>query len=173
MTPVLAGFDVQKTRLGWALLNAETGEPLAAGTELLDVKNGGWLHQQIGEALRRLPLYDGEIEAVVREEPTTRFVSQAKIAGAVCALVDAEVRRRWPHAALWTLMPAEWKRLAGLPGNASKADIRAWAKLHIGMTHNMDAWDVMFGAIDQDAADALGVALAGWRQWTESERTAA
>lgn len=178
MTPLLLGLDVSKLRLGWAVIHLDTGAPVAAGCEQLDVKGGGWLHEQTSQAVRDLGVkilnipghVCSEVEVACREEPITRFPKVAKEHGAVCALVDAEVRRRWPHAPYWTLMPSEWRRRAGLPGNATKDRVVRTAHwLALQADWGEAACDQL--SASQDACDALLVARAAWDQWHTDART--
>lgn len=166
---LVLGLDVSPRRLGWGLVDLETGEAVACGMEPIDLPDHGWWHQQITRALRRVAdvaLWDsddprGEVSAVYIECPISRFPGMAYNEGRAVGALHGEVERRWPWVHMGEdvyLKPSEWKKLAGLKGNASKADV--WAEaLRIGGR-----------VIAQDAADALLIARAGWARnadtWT-------
>ena len=82
--------------------------------------------------------------------------------------MQAEVERRWPWATVQFLKPSEWKKLAGLKGNANKGDVyRAALDLQSRFDHD----DPVKYALDlsfQDAADALLIAVAGRRRNAEN-----
>jgi Holliday junction resolvasome RuvABC endonuclease subunit len=59
----------------------------------------------------------------------------------------------WPDAALWRPTPGEWKKGAGMKGNARKDDVRAFCA---GIYHGADDQR-------QDALDALAMAYAAYR----------
>ena len=186
----MLGLDVSPKRMGWGLVDLLTGEPIACGMESLDLPSAGWAHQQAARALGAVTLHQstyefptinetaasiesrigrpprdvrGEIQAVYIEQPALPPVSGTKSAysaGRAVQAVHGEVERRWPWADIQYLQPGEWRKLAGLPGNASKADV---------MTTAVDAMYRATGVLHtnvetQDAADALLIALAGQRR---------
>lgn len=174
--PVALGIDPQPTRLGLALVNADTGRPLRAWVEPLNVPGGGWPYQQIATALRvvdPLQVEDFEVVAVGLEDPTHGAPSRGHaISHAhVYALVEAEVRRRWPHADVmpWLAMkggansttataPTAWKVWAEVNAPRSKVDVTERAqrlRFNLPTEHR------------QDAADAACIAWATYR-WRDS-----
>lgn len=166
MTDVLVGLDPSPLRLGWAAVTIDDGTPVAYGTEDISVPGHGWADTQIVYATQRIwrQLDHGghHVTAWTREEPMTRFPSVAKQHGYTCGLVDAMVRRQWPWAIVITPVgPTEWRRLCGLPGNAPKTVV-------LGVARGLTSIDLD----DQDAADALLVARAAWRQWTDRDDAA-
>ena len=159
---LLLGIDVSPRRLGYGLVDLLTGEPVACGCEAIDLPDHGWSRKRVAVALNNVPggipfAYPPayEIQAVYIEHPISRFPGVAYDEGRAVGITQAEVERRWPHAPVEFLKPAEWRKLAGLPGNASKTDVWRHAyevvapALHIGV---------------QDAADALLIAVAGQRR---------
>jgi Holliday junction resolvasome RuvABC endonuclease subunit len=169
VTSLLLGLDVSPRRLGWGMVDLVTGEPVACGMEPIDLPDHGWHHKQVRRALIRVDaqvIWDsanprGEVQAVYIECPISRFPGMAYDEGRAVGETQAEVERRWPHAPIEYLMPSEWKKLAGLKGNASKGEVWAQAGrilIKSGKPGNETA------RMQQDAADALLIAVAGWHR---------
>lgn len=164
MRSLLLGLDVSPKRLGWGLVDLVTGQALTCGCEAIDLPAHDYAHERVGEALRWLP---GEVQAAYIEQPALPPVTGTKSAynaGRAVQLVHDEVQRRWPHAPIEFLMPSEWRKLAGLPGNAKKPQVMAHSFLML------DGMNVP-GATkkrSQDAADALLIAVAGQRRNKEN-----
>ena len=202
MRSLLLGLDVSPRRMGWGLVDLVSGEPIACGCEAIELppsdkhpERTQWDRRRVVEALRWLPGYDpprpnpdvtsasmwlprelrGEVQAVYIEHPISRFPGMAYDEGRAVGMVHAEVQRRWPHAPVEYLKPAEWRLLAGLKGNASKGDVTLRAiELGFGDEVMEDqsrclSWVVPGG---QDAADAACIAVAGQRRngenWTRA-----
>ena len=164
MRSLLLGLDVSPRRMGWGLVDLVSGEPVACGCEAIDLPQNGWERMIVSAALLRGPLNamkpDGEVQAAYIEHPISRFPGMAYDEGRAVGMVHAEVQRRWPHAPVEYLKPAEWRVLAGLKGNASKQDV-FWAAIDLGVRWNhVEETD----DINQDAADALLIAVAGQRR---------
>jgi hypothetical protein len=175
---LLLGLDVSPRRLGWGLCDLVTGEPVACGCEQLWVEKPKRLREEIDwqehpartrAALSAMPLGAtmhcrrvGEVQAVFVEHPISRFPGMAYDEGMAVGIAIAEVKRRWPWVAVQTLLPSEWRVLAGLKGNASKGEVRR------------DALDLMIMSVGhplfiaQDAADALLIAIAGQKRNDET-----
>ena len=157
MISIVIGCDPQKTRMGWAALDAHRMTPLDCGCEPLDTPGGGWLYQQTHRAVldvashidRACERHDWDVIGVCLEEAITPHVSRAKEHGAAAALIEADLRRRWPHAPVWYLTPGTWKKTAVGAGNATKDQVRDWA----WTTHKVER-------SEQDALDALAIAHA-------------
>lgn len=171
---LLLGIDVSPKRMGWGLVDLVTGEPVACGMEPIDLPDAGWHHQQVARALREVMGHEGrrivgreqvnsggEIQAVFIEDTAGAGKFRQHDAGRAQGMVQAEVERRWPWVTVQFLKPAEWKKLAGLKGNASKDDIYAHVHLWIGA-------DEKGHPRSQDACDALLIALAGQRRNRET-----
>lgn len=171
MRSLLLGLDVSPRRLGWGLVDLVTGEPVACGCERLwpdPEVPVEWTRQRrlVHEALTAAHWsHDGspcEIQAVYIEDTAGAGKYRQHDAGRAQGIVEAEVERRWPHAPIEHLKPAEWKQGAGLPGNASKGAVMTEA---MRIQYNLDhpakyVLDLSF----QDAADALLIAVAGQRR---------
>lgn len=167
VTSLILGIDVSPRRLGWGLVNLVTGEPVACGMKLLNLPNHGWSHQQTAWAFRQIPLGGGEVEAVFIEQPALPPVSGPKSAyNAGRAVQEAHnaCERRWPHAPIEYLMPSEWRKLACLRGNASKADVMDAASALFLAAEMRGAGGDGLDIEHQDAADALLIAVAGWHR---------
>jgi Holliday junction resolvasome RuvABC endonuclease subunit len=174
MRSLLLGIDVSPKRLGWGLVDLVTGEPVACGCESIDLPDHGWMHQQVQRALFNGPTNSmfepgcrktSEIQAVFIEDTAQAGKYRQHDAGRAQGIVQAEVERRWPHVVpVQFLKPSEWKKLAGLKGNATKAQIEAHV---LEMQAQYEHDDPVKYALDfgmQDAADALLIAVAGQRR---------
>lgn len=156
------GLDVSPLRLGWGLVSLDDGTAIACGMERIDLPHKGWMETQITEALKSLP--PCHVAAVYIEQPALPPVSGTKSAynaGRAIQAAHTVVRKRWPEAPVEYLMPSEWKKLAGLPGNAKKASVLD--AVDALTRDNVAAWSP-----EQDAADALLIALAGQRRNEEN-----
>lgn len=164
---LVLGLDVSPRRLGWGLVDLLTGEAVACGMEPIDLPDHEWSHERTRDALERVnsrahirvtsPQTWMEIQAVYIECPISRFPGMAYNEGRAVGLACGEVQRRWPWVQFdesHHLKPGEWRKLAGLKGNASKQDVwfAATALLLTEYAHS------------QDAADALLIAVAGQRR---------
>jgi Holliday junction resolvasome RuvABC endonuclease subunit len=187
VTSLILGLDVSPRRLGWGLVSLIDGSPVDCGMEPIGLPDHGWQHQQVARALERVAArgkydpsvpagqwYQGaEIQAVYIEQPWLSPRSGTKSAynaGRAVQAAQSEVERRWPWAPIEYLQPAEWKLLAGLKGNATKPQImdQAWRVL------SLDRGDFMAGVVvEQDAADALLIAVAGWHRNEDTMEQAA
>jgi Holliday junction resolvasome RuvABC endonuclease subunit len=166
VTSLILGIDVSPRRLGWGLVDLVTGEPVACGMEPIDLPDHGWSHTQIARALDVVVVntgtfflhQGGEVQAIYIEQPALPPVSGPKSAyNAGRAVQEAHnaCERRWPHAPIEYLQPSEWKKLAGLKGNAKKDLVWRLADELLGDYR---------AAPSQDAADALLIAVAGWHR---------
>lgn len=141
MSPaVILAVDPGVHRLGLATCDLVTGAPVWCGSEAITRPDGGWRHQQIGQALagaticwirdhfgfRSVPL---EPAIVAIEDPThaARGNRAAARWGEVIALIEAEALRRWPHIECWRISPPGWKKAIGLPGNCPATTYTQWA----------------------------------------------
>jgi Holliday junction resolvasome RuvABC endonuclease subunit len=168
---LLLGIDVSPRRLGWGLVDLVTGDPVVCGWQNIDLPDHGWQHQQIAQALMAVPVPRGmcEIQAVYIEDTANAGKYRQHDAGRAQGIAQVEVERRWPWVTVQFLKPSEWKKLAGLKGNASKSEVWAHATIVLG--------EVDIGSLlTQDAADALLIAVAGQRRndenWARAEDAA-
>lgn len=171
------GLDVSPKRLGWALARLEDGAPVACGCEAIELPANGWDRKRIYEALGAPDRMNGfgtrgaEVHYVAVERPALppkSGTNGAFNAGRAYQEAISAVRRRWPWAVVDEMQPSEWRRLAGLKGNASKRDVEAAA---LAIQHEFEHDDPTKYALDlsfQDACDALLIALAGVRRNAET-----
>lgn len=107
-----------------------------------------------------------EVQAVYMEDTAKAGKFRQHDAGRAQGIAQDEVERRWPWVVPVQFMaPAEWKKEAGMKGNASKPEITARAiTLGFGEEIMADQSRVMEWVIPggQDAADAACIAYAGW-----------
>lgn len=169
VTSLIIGLDVSPRRLGWGLVHLVTGEPVACGMEPIDLPDHGWSHVQVSLALGEIPLWHPsprlpEVQAVYIECPISRFPGMAYDEGRAVGMTQGEVERRWPHAPIEYLMPSEWRKLACLRGNASKADVMDAASALFLAAEMRGAGGDGLDIEHQDAADALLIAVAGWHR---------
>jgi Holliday junction resolvasome RuvABC endonuclease subunit len=165
------GLDVSPKRLGWALARLEDGAPVACGVESIELPANGWDRQRVFDALtvagteawkavgaREVHYVAIELPALVAKSgPKSAFMAGRAYQEAISA-----VRRRWPWAVVDEMQPSEWRRLAGLKGNASKAEVMALGE---GLFDSVFPGPV---SMPQDAADAACIALAGVRRNAET-----
>lgn len=152
--PIILGLDPQMPGIGWGVVDAATGVVLDAGWR--EIVQEGWYEHRAFEALDRTdPLAHGwrVAQIVVERVGGGRGVqSMLKVANAA-GIVSGVATRVWPKAELWRPTPGEWKKAAGMKGNARKDDVRSFA---------LDLYPA--GAEErQDALDALCMAYAAWR----------
>jgi Holliday junction resolvasome RuvABC endonuclease subunit len=166
---LLLGLDVSPKRLGWGLVDLVSGEAVACGCEAIELPTHDYDHERVHHALRAIDVsvddQSMEIQAVYVEQPGLPPISGTKSAynaGRAVQSIHDEVQRRWPHAPIEFLMPTEWRKLAGLPGNAKKPEV---------MIYSLELLGAVPGATrkrSQDAADGLLIAVAGQRRNQEN-----
>lgn len=157
--PVILGLDAQMPGIGWGFVDAATGEPLACGWR--SILREGWYEHRAYEALSRTDLDSRGWEVaqlVVEKVGGGRGIqSMLKVANAA-GIVSGVATRVWPNAELWRPTPGEWKKGAGLKGNANKDAVREFA-----LSLYPEAEEER-----QDALDALLMAYAGYRTSVEA-----
>lgn len=143
----VVGIDVSTFAVDFALLELDSDRVTWERFELGD----GDLIDRIRRAGTRLPrarsmMWD-DVLAVGIERPAGRYgVPQVSMAvGAVLACLPADLLLK-----AW--MPAEWRKACGLPGNASKEQVKSWA-ITTGWASGTGKWP-------QDACDAYAIAWA-------------
>lgn len=153
MTEWTWGIDVGASKI--ALAAVRPGEPAWVQA----------LHVGAPPGARRLALLTEHVRELVRtfalvRPPLTVWVERPvgpmpvpsldHAVGVVLAAVYAELDALFPHPTMVELIgTGEWKRGCGLPGNARKPAVMAWAR------------SIGYAGADQDCADALGIATAG------------
>lgn len=155
MTSVILGIDPAMHGLGWGVIDGTTGRVLGAGYTALSTE--GWLEHAVTEALDKTDerRHGWEITNLVVErvgggKGVQSMLRVADIAGIVAGAAVS----RWPEASIWRPTPSEWKRGAGLPGNAKKPAVREHA---MSLLDRSAAW---VPALDlrQDTLDAICMA---------------
>jgi Holliday junction resolvasome RuvABC endonuclease subunit len=154
---VILGLDAQMPGIGFGVVDATTGEALLAGWR--PVVQEGWFEHRAIEALARTDesRHGWHIAWLVVERVAGGRGVQSMLKVANCAGIVAGVAvARWPDAALWRPSPGEWKKAAGMKGNATKRDVAALAR-DLLRTAGEPADDLR-----QDAYDALVMARAAY-----------
>lgn len=164
MTPVILGLDAQTPGIGFGVVEATTGEPLLCGWRA--IANDGWYEHRAYEALSRTDLDSrgwSIAQLVVERVGGGRGIqSMLKVANAA-GIVSGVATRVWPAAELWRPTPGDWKKGAGLKGNAPKDAVREFA-----LALYPEAAEER-----QDALDALCMAYAGWKTSADAARAEA
>ena len=137
-----AGIDYSSHAVDIVLLDEDSG---AAKWEHYPLSISATAFDRTRSVRERVPTRgwwdDSSVLAVGIEEPRG-YNSGAlyRIQGAILATIPAELL-------VHPLVPSEWRKLVGLPGNASKDDVRQF-------THGYVLWE------STDACDAYCIALA-------------
>ena len=115
---VVAGIDYSSLCVDIVLLSAyDVSEPTAFRFPLKG-KGSFDRTRQIGQLLpdRKASFWD-DVVAIGIEEPAGKGIHyQTRVQGAILSMIPSE-------KLVWPWYPHEWKRLVGLPGNATKAEI--------------------------------------------------
>lgn len=155
MTPrsLILGLDVSERRIGYALVDYDSGEPVETGT--IHTPPGEDLHARV-DAWRRISIaanQTGDIQLVAIEAPWMGPNRQGSMrhAMAIGNLAGIAAARLGETILIDTIQPADWRRACGLP-TRGKQPIHSWACARLGVD------------IDQDQADALGIATAAHRK---------
>ena len=153
-SPVIVGIDPATHGLGVACLSLHTdtiGEVLHAG--YVPLVQDGFLEERVRQACeladtdKYLPV-DIVIERVGGGRGVQSMLKVADVAGITAGVMSVF----WPEATIWRPTPGEWKRGAGMKGNATKPEVMERALL-------------AYPDIDkQDTADAICMALARWNE---------
>jgi Holliday junction resolvasome RuvABC endonuclease subunit len=161
---VILGLDPSKNNLGWALLCDDTGLPVAAGTERLDVDGGGWMEDQVSAAFDAIDATRRKLRrhvmSVAIEDPFAMSMSNAKAYGAVMALCQSEWHKRWGKVEFRVYLPKEWRKYSGIPGNASKGLVATEAKALALRSCSYSGEKFNELTADQDRCDAITIARA-------------
>lgn len=146
---VIIGLDVSERRIGYAVLEYDSGQPLATGT--LHTPAGEDLHARVKawSEISATANQTGDIQLVVIEAPWSGPNKQRNMqhALAIGNVAGAAAARLGPSILVDTIQPATWRSLCNLP-TRGKEPVHQWATR------------VLNRNIDQDQADALGIATA-------------
>lgn len=154
LTPIILGLDPQTPGIGWGVVDARNGAGLLAGW--LPIVREGWYEHRVNEALAktRVEEHGWFVAQVVVERIARGRGVQSMLKVADCAgIVSGVASMVWPDAELWRPTPGEWKKGAGLKGNATKDAVRGF----------VGGWSPEFAEHKQDAIDGLVMAFAGYR----------
>ena len=164
------GLDVSELRMGWAIVDYDTQEPLALGVENLRDPDGGWPEDQVLRAIDhikahvvgRLPVEHGEVYVVGIEDA---YIGPSKMgslrqAGVIGMATMAARVVFGPTVTYWPIPNSSWLEPLDIkPASRKSADIKAatrtWMlrRLPVALIPSEEV-------ISQDAADALGIATA-------------
>jgi hypothetical protein len=96
----VVAFDPSTKVLGWCAMDTDSGLVLAHGVEAIDVKDGGWQHDQVHRAVLRVhsmcPL--DEPDGWTYELPYAPGQRAAYAYGAVCRSLETACRHVWTSA---------------------------------------------------------------------------
>lgn len=140
------GIDISPRRIAIAVYGEGVRE-----CDTHPLVNGPGQYEGIREALismARNTQVALEPTDVCIEQPALPFAKAAFWAGAACGRVEDAVLGRWPHVILRWMQPAEWRKIAGIGGRATKDEVMAWS------------YELGFLPHDQDQADASAIAYA-------------
>lgn len=161
--PVYLGCDVQTTGMAWAVIPVQ-GDAVVMAT--------GWLPFPMRDeleaaAVRAVHSLDGRLRVAGNTGVRPYSVAVERVGGGrgvqsmlavanAAGVVAGVLASRYDTATMWRPTPAEWKRLAGLSGNAGKPAVmdRAVDIIRAGRAY------VTVPDMRQDIADAVCIAYA-------------
>lgn len=148
----VVAFDPSTKVLGWCAMDTDSGLVLAHGVEAIDVKDGGWQHDQVHRAVLRVhsmcPL--DEPDGWTYELPYAPGQRAAYAYGAVCRSLETACRRVWTSAIAYDPYQAPtWRRIVGAGGRGKEGPMRVACQI---VGHG----DIL----TQDEADAICIARA-------------
>ena len=151
MTPaaVIIGLDVSERRIGFAILNYDSGACVSTGVMHTPAGDDLNTRVQAWHTISHAANLTGDIELVLIEAPWSGPNRQGSIRGAMAVgnMAGIASMSLGRSVLVDTIQPAHWRSLCGLPGRG-KQPITQWANKVLGRV------------VTQDEADALGVATA-------------
>lgn len=150
MTPrsLILGLDVSPKRIGWAIVDYDTGHHIRHGVEHVNGDDDLRARRIAFRNVTHAAESRGDVCAVILEDAYVGVSRRGTIVHAVSVgNVEAWAAMRWPDQLVVRLAPATWRATVGLP-TRGKDPVREWAAQ-------------LIGDVSQDEADALGVAIAG------------
>lgn len=163
---VILGLDPQRPGIGFGIVDASNGNALLAGWTPIAAE--GWYEHNVikalagtSEAERGWHIAWLVIERVAGGKGVQSMLRVSDCAGIVAGCAAS----RWPDAALWRPTPGEWKKAAGMKGNATKRDVAALGKQLL-----RDAGEPA-DDLRQDAYDALCMARAAYNDAARAAQT--
>jgi Holliday junction resolvasome RuvABC endonuclease subunit len=156
------GLDVSELRMGWAVVDYDTLEPLALGVENLRLAGGGWAEDQVLRAVRqvhdRIGIRADDVFVVGVEDAYLGPNKKASLRHAsVVGMATMAARVVFgPSVTYWPIPADSWRHALGIKGKnraEKKALTMEWAESHV------DAGGTGL-VLTEDEADALGIATA-------------
>lgn len=145
---IIIGLDVSANRIGWAVVDYDTGHHVAHGVEHVAGDDDLRARRLAFAEVARSADARGDVCAVILEDAYVGVSRRGTITHAISVgNVEAWAAARWPEQLVVRLAPASWRNAVGLP-TRGKEPVMAWACAYVG-------------DMTQDEADALGVAIAG------------
>ena len=143
------GIYISPTRIAIAIY----GGVRYSETWQLDHKTELAQYQGIRDALIECSDAAGESpKHICIERPAYPFLKAAFSAGMVCGRLEDAIFGSWDDVVIRWMQPAEWRKLAGLSGRATKDEVMAWS------------FEEGYEPDDQDQADASAIACARWNE---------
>lgn len=145
---LILGLDVSARRIGWALVDYETGTPVACDVQNVPANDDLRARRLAFREVARDADARGDVCAVLLEDAHAGPSRRGTIIHALSVgNVEAWAAARWPDVLVDRVTPAAWRSAVGLPLQG-KQPVMDWATELLGCKPS------------QDAADALGVARA-------------
>jgi Holliday junction resolvasome RuvABC endonuclease subunit len=158
--------------MGWAAVDYDTQQPLALGVEALDERDGGWIENQVFRAMRsvnkRIP--PGEVFVVGVEDvyPGPNKMGALRHAGVV-GMAQLAARVVFGDVTIWPIPAGTWRKAIDLkPASRKRSDVKA-ATMEWALTAIPHRMFLALGRLEEDAADALGIATACARLTVRNE----
>jgi Holliday junction resolvasome RuvABC endonuclease subunit len=179
---IALGLDVSETRMGYAAVDYDTCKPLALGVEDLRERDGGWPEDQIlratervWQSLKDLGFWDREEVVVVGIEDAylgpNRMASLRHASVVGMATMAARVVFG-PGVTCWPIPADSWRNALGIKGRnraEKKALTYEWA---LSVLDDHQFFYKGEHGLEEDAADALGIATACARLTVRNEDAA-
>lgn len=145
---LILGLDVSARRIGWALVDYETGAPVQCGVQHVPADDDLRARRIAFREVARDADARGDVCAVLLEDAHAGPSRRGTVIHALSVgNVEAWAAARWPDVLVDRVTPAAWRSSIGLP-TKGKQPVIDWAT------------DLLRFRPSQDAADALGVARA-------------
>jgi Holliday junction resolvasome RuvABC endonuclease subunit len=164
------GLDVSELRMGWAVVDYDTLEPLALGVEDLRERDGGWAEDQVLRAMHQVqrniapvPVARGDVFVVGIEDAYLGPNKKASLRHAsVVGMATMAARVVFgPSVTYWPIPADSWRHALGIKGRnrkEKKALTLEWAAAHVVSSNS--PLSMTLNGITEDEADALGIATA-------------
>lgn len=160
--PLVLGIDVSPLRLGFGLVTLDDGAYVASGHADINLSHHEWRPQRIADAFDAIvhATRGAQVSVVCVELPWIRFPKNAFMAGRAVQAAVGAARRKFREAAVHELQPKEWRKLAGLPGGATKHEVMDAV---LALRGRVRSRRIPADAPSQDEANGLMIAVAAQR----------